>query len=100
MTIRFLRQWNGYDDQEIVTLSGVEESRLIGLGIAVDATSVANKQFSNPVYNGDGTLSTATINGTAYTFTYSSGKIATVTGGGVTKTYTWSGDQLVSVVVA
>ena len=100
MTIRFLRQWNGYDDQEIVTLSGAEESRLIELGIAVDATSVANKQLSNPVYNGDGTLSSATINSTAYTFTYSAGKIATVTGGGVTKTYTWSGDQLVSVVVA
>jgi hypothetical protein len=56
--------------------------------------------LASAVYNGDGTLASVTINGIAYTFTYSSGKIATVNHGGVTKTYTWSGDQLVSVVVA
>lgn len=34
MTIRFLKQWNGYDDQDVVSLSAVEESRLVQLGIA------------------------------------------------------------------
>lgn len=34
MTIRFLQQWNGYDEQDIVTLSGEEETRLVGLGLA------------------------------------------------------------------
>jgi hypothetical protein len=34
MTIRFLNAWNGYDDQDIATLSSAEESRLVGLGLA------------------------------------------------------------------
>lgn len=34
MTIRFLNAWNGYDDQDIATLSSEEESRLVGLGLA------------------------------------------------------------------
>lgn len=34
MTIRFIRPWNGYNLGARVTLSGAEETRLIGLGIA------------------------------------------------------------------
>jgi hypothetical protein len=34
MTIRFLQSWNGYDDQDIATLSSEEETRLVGLGLA------------------------------------------------------------------
>lgn len=34
MTIRFLKAWNGYDDQSIAALSSTEETRLVNLGIA------------------------------------------------------------------
>lgn len=34
MTIRMLQAWNGYPQQAIVTLSGPEETRLVGLGLA------------------------------------------------------------------
>lgn len=37
MTIRFLQQWNGYDDQDIATLSASEETRLIAAGIAQES---------------------------------------------------------------
>lgn len=57
-------------------------------------------RFGSPIYNGDGTLASATIDGSNYSFTYSNGKLSTVTVGGITKTYTWSGDQLQSVVVS
>lgn len=43
MTIRFLRQWNGHDDQDIVELSTQEEGRLVFLGIATFEV-VANKK--------------------------------------------------------
>ena len=68
-----------------------------GVSFAVQSGRSA---ISSTTYNPDGTIATATIDGTAYTFTYASGKIATVVGGGVTKTYTWSGDQLTSVAVS
>ncbi len=34
MTIRMLKAWNGLPEQMITTLSGAEESRLVGLGLA------------------------------------------------------------------
>lgn len=34
MTIRMLQAWNGYPQQTIITLSGGEETRLVGLGLA------------------------------------------------------------------
>ncbi len=34
MTIRMLKAWNGLPEQTITTLSGAEESRLVGLGLA------------------------------------------------------------------
>lgn len=34
MTIRMLKAWNGLPEQMITTLSGAEESRLFGLGLA------------------------------------------------------------------
>ncbi len=40
MTIRLLRQWNGYEDGDIATLTGSEESRLVGLGLATYAAEV------------------------------------------------------------
>lgn len=37
MTVRFLKAWNGFAEQDIVSsLSGTEETRLIGLGFATD----------------------------------------------------------------
>lgn len=35
MTIRFIKQWNGHDDQDVVTLNEDEENRLVRLGIAI-----------------------------------------------------------------
>lgn len=69
-------------------------------GSRFNSLSVSDASFDNPVYNGDSTLASATINNIDYVFTYSNGKLETVTGGGRTKTYTWSGDQLQSVVVS
>lgn len=34
MTIRMLKAWNGLPEQLVTTLSGSEESRLVGLGLA------------------------------------------------------------------
>jgi len=34
MTIRMLQAWNGLPEQLVTTLSGSEESRLVGLGLA------------------------------------------------------------------
>jgi len=34
MTIQFLAQWNGYEEEAVHTLSGAEETRLVGLGVA------------------------------------------------------------------
>lgn len=34
MTIRMLQAWNGLPEQLVTTLSGGEESRLVGLGLA------------------------------------------------------------------
>lgn len=48
MTIRFLRFWNGNPEGSIATLSAVEESRLIGLGIA---TSNLNAIQSGPNFD-------------------------------------------------
>ncbi len=34
MTIRILQAWNGYPQQAVVSMSSIEENRLVGLGIA------------------------------------------------------------------
>lgn len=34
MTIRFLKPWNGFYEQQVVSLSAAEESRMISLGFA------------------------------------------------------------------
>lgn len=56
--------------------------------------------FTSPVYDTDGSLLSAVINGLAYEFTYSSGKIATIKAAGITRSFTWLGDQLLSVAVS
>lgn len=61
--------------------------------------SSSSGSFTSPVYNGDGTLASAVIDGISYVFTYSAGLLSTVVGGGVTKTYTYTGSQLTSVVL-
>jgi hypothetical protein len=56
--------------------------------------------IKNIVYNTDGSIQSATIDGVAYSFTYLFGKISKVTGGGITKTYTWANGRLASMVVS
>jgi len=48
MTIRFLQQWNGYNDQSIASLGSTEEARLVGLGIATYRTRALK---SGPVFD-------------------------------------------------
>lgn len=50
MTIRFLRPWNGYDDQTPYNLGAAEEARLVGLGLATDA--LAHPRSSGVVFDG------------------------------------------------
>jgi hypothetical protein len=42
--IRFLTQWNGYDDQDVVSLGESEETRLVGLGVATFKLDVQKPQ--------------------------------------------------------
>lgn len=58
MTIRFLKQWNGYSPDAIVTLAGAEETRLVNLGFAsFDLDGDAEAEFfvkgkTNPLTEG------------------------------------------------
>ncbi len=58
MTIRFLKQWNGYSPDAIVTLAGAEETRLVNLGFAsFDLDGDAEAEFfvkgkTNPLTGG------------------------------------------------
>jgi hypothetical protein len=65
-----------------------------------DVIPVNTLTLSATTYNGDGSLAAATVNGIAYTFTYSSGKLITVVGGGLTKTFSWTGNNLTGITSA
>lgn len=66
MTIRFLKQWNGYSPDAIVTLAGAEETRLVNLGFAsFDLDGDAEAEFfvkgkNNPLTGGIQTIAKLT----------------------------------------
>jgi hypothetical protein len=82
MTIRFVRQWNGYDDQQIATLSYSEEIRLVGLGIAIyyldDQDGLSNKI----VFYGD-SLTAANLTGTSSTYLNGFGVTSNILANGI-----------------